>query len=63
MSEARDPRAATPPPGTGVGGMPSPQTNFVNPDGSLTPVSYRFLWTLKSEIEQINARLAAASIP
>jgi hypothetical protein len=72
MSEARQRpmrRAALPPTATGFG-MISPGNPFVQPDGTPTPVSFRFLAEMyrevsnaRADIDAILARLATAGIP
>lgn len=66
------PRASTSPiPATTIGtGMIAPSNPFVDPGGSLTGLSFRFLfevWTavnnLQSAVNTINQRLTNAGIP
>ena len=45
-------------------GMIAPMNEFVDPgSGMLTPISFRFLWGLYSEIQQLKQRLTNAGIP
>jgi hypothetical protein len=62
-------RAALPPTVLEVG-MISPANPFVQPDGTLSPVSFRFLAemyrevsNLRADVNAILARLTAAGIP
>lgn len=46
-----------------VSGMVSPATPFVATDGTLAPVSFRFLNELLRRVSELEARLKAAGVP
>lgn len=54
----------------GMQGMVSPSDGFVEPDGTLTPIAFRFTWgvyqaimQLKADVATIQQRLTNAGIP